>query len=314
MNLPSFPDLRARAADSLTHAPSHRRLVLLHAGLAALLSLLVSGINFAMDSGIQNTGGLQGVGLRSILTTVQTLLTLAMTVLLPFWDLGYTRCAMTLARKAHTPDSTLLYGFRRFRPALRLLLLSYLLYALLGVACIYAGTTVLSFTPLANPVYELFLQAGGDPTALDPQQLTTAMLPLLLGGGAVFAVVAIPLSYRLRLSAYYMLDGSGARQSLLQSARSMKGNCLALLRLDLGFWWYYAAQALLTVIGYGDLLLPHLGIQMNSTVAYFLFYVLSLAAQLGLFWWKQNSVSVTYAHAYLSLLPGKENGQLTMDN
>ena len=132
--------------------------------------------------------------------------------------------------------------------------------------------------------------------------------------GAVFAVVAIPLSYRLRLSAYYMLDGSGARQSLLQSARSMKGNCLALLRLDLGFWWYYAAQALLTVIGYGDLLLPHLGIQMNTTVAYFLFYVLSLAAQLGLFWWKQNSVSVTYAHAYLSLLPDKENGQLTMDN
>lgn len=314
MFLPPSFQLRARAADSLTHAPGHRRLVLIHAGLSALLSLLVSCINFALDSGIDTTGGLQGVGLRSILTTGQTLLTLAMTVLLPFWDLGYTGATMSLARQQETPNSALLSGFRRFRPALRLFLLSYLLYTLVGSICMYAGSMLLTFTPLATPVYELILSTGGDPAALDPQQLMRAMLPLLLGGGAIFALVAIPLSYRLRLASYYMLDGSGARQSMVQSARAMKGNCLALLRLDLSFWWYYAAQALLTLIAYGDLLLPYLGIQTNAAFAYFLFYAVSLVAQLGLFLWKKNQISVAYAHAYFSLLPGKENGQLTMDN
>ena len=304
MYLPASSELRARAADALSCAPNHRRLVLIHVGITTLVSLLVSGINFALESGIANTGGLQGVGLRSILTTAQMLLTLAMSILLPFWDLGYTRCALGLARKEPTPGSALLSGFRKFLPALWMLILTYLVYTLLAVACIYTGSILLSFTPLAEPVYQLMLTA--DPTAIDPNLLLETMAPMLIICGVAYVGLLIPATYRLRLSAYFLMDGSTGFRALLSSFRAMKGNCVNLFFLDLRFWWFYGLQRILTAIAYGDLLLPYLGIQMNDTLAYFLFYCLSLAGQLALFLWAKNTVATTYAHAYLSLLPNNE--------
>ncbi len=304
MYLPSSSELHTRAADALSCAPNHRRLVLLYSGLLTLINLLVSALNFALESGIANTGGLQGMGLRSILTTIQTLLPLVIMVLTPFWGFGYTRSAMGLARKEDTPNATLLFGFRKFFPALGLITLTYLVYLVLAITCVYGGTILLSFTPLAEPVYELMLTA--DPTAIDPNLLLETMAPMLIICGVAYVGLLIPTTYRLRLSTYFMLDGTSPFRSLLSSFRATRGNGFALFRMDLGFWWYYLAQLLLALVAYGDQLLPHLGIHINETVAYFLFYGLSQLATLALMLGFQNTVATTYAHAYLSLLPTNE--------
>ena len=101
---------------------------------------------------------------------------------------------------------------------------------------------------------------------------------------------------------------AGGLKAMLTSNRLMKGNCLALLRLDLHFWWYALAQVALSAISYGDVLLPALGIRlpMSATVAYFVFYALALGLQLWLYTRVNNRIFTTYAHAYLELLP-REN-------
>ena len=52
----------AAAADALCHAPGHRRLVLVWAGISAVASLLVTFVSFVLDNEIQGTGGLDGIG------------------------------------------------------------------------------------------------------------------------------------------------------------------------------------------------------------------------------------------------------------
>lgn len=306
MFLPSSSELRARAADALTHAPGHRRLVLISAGLSTLLALLVSGLNMLLDSGIATTGGLAGLGMRSILTTAQSLLTLATSVALPFWMLGYTSVSLKLAKGEPARKQDLLNGFRYFFPALRLLLMLEVLFIGLFIACIYLGSMLLSMTPLGFGLYQTVLpvlMAGGDPASLDPEALMQAMAPVFIGCAVIYGVVAILLYYRLRMAQLALMDDpkAGAGKALMTSIRMTKGNCKALFRLDLSFWWFYVLEALLAVIAYGDLLLPYLGIEMNATAAYFVFYVLSLGLQLLLYYRVKNPISVTYAHAYLSL-------------
>ncbi len=311
MTLPTPSSLCDRTDRSLENAPNHRRLVLISAGVTALAGLLASALNLLLEQGIGTTGGLGGLGLRSALTTVQSLISILMTVLLPFWAFGYTAVTLKLADGHPVADQDLLHGFRIFRPVLRLILLQELLYMLLALVCMHVGNTLLSFTPLASDVYDLMLPVlleGGDIASLDPDALSQAMIPMFIGCLVLFAAVAIPVSYRMRMAQFILLDQpqAGARRAIAESFYITKGNVLALVRLDLHFWWFYLLEAVLAVICYGDVLLPLVGIEINGTVAFFLFYVISLALQLALYWQVKNRVSVTYAHAYRALSPAKE--------
>lgn len=319
MLLPTPTELLKRSKTTLQNTGHHRRLVLLHAGTVALLSLLVSALNLLLQQGIDATGGLAGLDKRSVLSTAQTLLSFATAVLLPFWSLGYIAATTKLARQESPRPDDLLAGLRCFFPAMRLFLLQELIFIALGVACLNIGSLLLSLTPLGNGLYELLLpvlESGGDPYAVDPDALMNAMLPVFIGCVAVFAVIAILVLYRLRMANYILLDNprAGARNALRQSLKMTKGNSLALFKLDLHFWWFYVAEILVTAVAYGDVLLPLLGLEINATAAYFGFYALSLALQLMLYAWQKNTVFTTYAHAYLSFLSSKDNGQLTMDN
>lgn len=309
MSIQNRHALKAAAGEALAAAPGHQKLVLISAGAAAALSLAVSALNFILQGQIAGTGGLGGLGLRSVLSTVQSLLSLAMTLVLPFWSLGYVSAVLKLSRGEGASPDTLLDGFRRLGPALRLLLLTEVLYIVLGVVCVNAGSVLFSLTPLVRPLYDLMLPMLTDPNALealDTGALLEAAAPMLIGCLVLFAAVAIPLSYRLRMARLRLMDdpGAGAFAALRSSSRMMKGSCLQLLRLDLSFWWFYLAEAAVMVLGYGDVLIPALGISlpMASDAAYFLFYVLGLLAQLGLYLFARNRVEVTYAKAYDALL------------
>ena len=301
--------LEEAAAQALRIAPNHKQLVMVSAGVAAGLSLAVSLLSFLLEGQIAQTGGLAGLGLRSVLSTVQTVLFYAVMILTPFWSMGFTSTALKLSRKQDVTLATLLDGFRRFGPVLRLMLLQGALYFLLAAGCVYVGTSVFSFTPLVAPMYEVLLESDVLTTGMVDEAtmaaLKEAMTPVLLGCAALFALIAIPVSYRLRLAELRIMDEKrcGALAAMLESSRAMRYNCMDLFRLDLHFWWFYLAEGVVTALCYGDQILPALGIHLpfSEDVAYFVFFVIGLAAQLVLYWYARARVAVTYAKAYDAL-------------
>lgn len=308
--------LKELAARHLAEAPQAKRIILIWAGASALVALLVSLISFLLDTQIESTGGLSGIGLRSVLETVQSLLSLANVVLAPFWTLGYTACALRFARKQEAQPRNLLEGFRRFGPALRLLVLRYFLYLGLVIGALYLGFTVFSMTPLYLPVYELTGTAEtalleGTVTDALAMEMLRAMVPMFIGCGILCLAILIPVSYRLRLADFRIMDEPRcrARVSLRESVRLMHRNCINLFKLDLSFWWYFLAELLAAFLCYGDMVLPLLGVSlpMHKDLAFFLFYVLGLAAQVTLLYCVGNRVQTTYALFYTTLAdPGQE--------
>lgn len=306
--------LKAAAREALSAAANNRMLVLISAGAAAAAALMVSLLTFLLDGQIAQTSGLGGLGLRSVLSTVQSLLSMGMGLLLPFWSLGYVSAVLKLSRKEPATPGALLDGFRRFWPALRLLLLKEFIYMGVILLCIYAGAAIFSFTPLAAPVYEVLLPllsdgAGlaltGEPDAATQAAILKAMTPMAIGILVLCCVALIPLSYRFRMAQLRLMDGSacGARMALRDSSRMMRRNRFALFQLDLSFWWFYLAQGLVTLLGYGDVLFAALriGLPISDNTTFFVFYVIGLLAQLALYYYTQNFVQVTYAKAYDAL-------------
>ena len=105
---------------------------------------------------------------------------------------------------------------------------------------------------------------------------------------------------------YLVLDAHmGAFQALKTSARITGGQKWSLAKLDLHFWWFYGLEALISILCYGDLLLPLLGVDlgMNGTLASFVFYALALACQIGLYAWQKPRIMASYALFYHDLLP-----------
>ena len=67
--------LKSAARESLAAAPyDPRKLILLHTGVTIAVSLIGTILNFVLSKQIENTGGLGGMGLRSMLSTVQSVL------------------------------------------------------------------------------------------------------------------------------------------------------------------------------------------------------------------------------------------------
>lgn len=308
MNIRDRHGLKSAATEALSGAPNNRMLVLISAGASAGAALVVSLLTFLLDGQIAQTGGLGGLGLRSVLSTVQSLLSMGVGLLLPFWHLGYVSAVLKLSRRESAAPHTLLDGFRRFWSALRLLFLKEFIYMGAILLCIYVGSAFFSLTPLAAPLYEVMLPMLSQSTAPDAATqaaILEAMIPMAIGVLALCCIVLIPLSYRFRMAEFRLMDDStcGARMALRDSSRMMRRNRFALFRLDLNFWWFYLAQGIVVLLGYGDILLSVLRIELpfSHGTAFFLFYVIGLLAQLVLYYYTQNFVEVTYAKAYDAL-------------
>ena len=315
--------LKRLAAERLGNAPQAKRIVLIWAGVSALVSLVVSFISFLLDARIEDTGGLAGIGLRSYLETAQTLLSLANMVLAPFWSLGYIACVLGFAQGRGTQPRDLLEGFRRMGPAIRMLLLRILLY----VGIFLLAGNIASFLFTLSPsslemlqlmeIHEEALMTGviSDEVAAEMLQ---AMTPMLIGGGLLCIAAMIPVSYRLRLAEFRLMDEPRcrARASLLESNRLMRRNCMALFRLDLSFWWYFLAELLAASLCYGDVLLAAFGIQlpMGTDLAFFAFYVLGMGAQVALLYFRGNYVQTTYALFYRNLAAPDGNADSSVNN
>ncbi len=301
-------------ADTLLHqAPySPKKLVLLHTGVALGVSLLTTLLHLFLSRQIDATGGLAGMGLRSILATIQSVLELAGSLALPFWEMGIFAAAFLWASAQAARPGVLAEGFRRFGPVLRLRLLQAVMLVALFMALIYPASMIFMMTPWADPLL-VHLQSlvSPDMTELTPQMMEAAMehmQPLVTLCFVLFGCVAVPLLFRLRFASYLLMNKQPrALAAMVESVRLTRRNCLQLLKLDLRFWWFYVLQTAAAVLCYGDILLALFGVSLpwSDTAVFFLFYCLGLGAQLMLFVYARPRVVTTYALAVQALQPAE---------
>ena len=287
-----------------------RQVVLTYAGAMALLSLVLTALDYLLEQQISNTGGLSGLGTRSILSTAQSFLSVVQPVALLFWQMGYTYFVVQIAREQETGSHALAEGFRQFGPVLRLTALQALIYLAVGLICANLTSFLFMMTPWASDFLQTAAASLSDGGALtDTAALEAAIADAYLPIMGIFLILLLagcaPIYYRIRLSPYYLMEHprSGALAALRASRTMTKGSCLSLLKLDLSFWWFYLLSALVAIVSYGDLLAPVLGIELpwSDTVSYFVFCVLYLVLDLALALWQSNPVNVTYAKAYTVL-------------
>lgn len=295
--------LKNTAAEALQKAlPDYRKLVLQHAAVLAGASLILAILNTVLEYGIGSTGGISGMGLRGVLTAIQSFLSTAVTFVLPFWQLGLIFTGIRTARGQSSNFSTLTQGFRRVGPLLRLMLLRLVLYFAVGMACANLSSIFSLFFPTSDAAAQALLTAQeqllADPEAvIDPALLQVVlldMIPVLILTLLLYGVVCIHLEYRFRFANYLALDEVkvGAIRAVQLSNFITKGSKWQLFKLDLSLWWYYALQIVLTVICLGNLYLP------GGAVTYWVCYVVYLAGTLVLAWFAEPYIQTVYATAY----------------
>lgn len=289
-----------------------KRLAMIYAGVTALVLALASAVTWWLQNQIGSTGGLQGIGMRSILETASTVLQIGSTALLPFWTMGYVFCILGIVRGNRMEPKDLLGGFRRFFPLLRLNLYRVLKYLLIGILSFYPSIMIYLATPLAQPVYDIlepFMHNAVDATQviamMDPSTaaaLTEAMIPWIAVYGVVFLLLAAPLYYRLRFADYLMLDNPklSAIQAVRLSTILTLRKRMQLFLLDLRFWWFYLGLGLSMAVCYAPLMLGWFGITMPMWADYAC-YGGYLVLQFGIIVAAQNQVEATWAVAYETL-------------
>ena len=106
--------LRQQAGEALQNATyPPKKFVLIHTSVALGLTLLITALNFLLNQQIAQTGGLAGMGMRSILSTVQSVLEFAVNAALPFWEIGIVFAALCWVSRQ--PVTTGVYAGRDTR-------------------------------------------------------------------------------------------------------------------------------------------------------------------------------------------------------
>lgn len=312
MNPLSYSRLKPAAEDALKWASyPPRRLVLIHTGVTIAVGLLLSILTYLLDLGIAQTGGLGGIETRTTLESLQSILTLVSVVALPFWEIGYLAAVLGFARRTAPDAGTLLGGFRHFGPVLRGMVLKGILAFVVMFVAVQVLATIYMFTPAAGPLYAFTMEQAEmgivDPMVLMENEEYMALMmdavpPVLIG----VLILELPLLYFLRFTDYVLMDRPerGALFAIFTSFRLTWQNFKSVLKLDLRFWWYYALELLVVVLSYGHMILDIAGIDIGigGDTAVFVFYIVSLTAQLGLYVWMKNSIFTTYALAYDTMM------------
>lgn len=279
-------------ARQLSRGDEKRKVAAIYGGVLVGAALAVTLLQLLLEKGIGNTGGLSGLGMRSVLQTIGTLLHSANTVLTPFWNLGFLFASLLWARNSEARPNDLLMGFRRFGPYLRFTILRGITMIAGGVFCVYLSSSIFMLTPWAESVMAFAQSVNMDIDAantmiaqMDMAQmdaLLMSMIPMLVIWAILCIAVVVPMLYRFRMAEFVILDDRrmGGLAAMLLSARMLRKRRWKLFLLDLRFWWYYCLQALCLGISFADLWLPLLGISLPGGIVtmmgLYLAYLLSL--------------------------------------
>lgn len=319
MSIPSAKYLKKKASNRLQSGNDPKKVVLVYAGIAALSSLVVTIVQDLLDSRISLTGGIQNIGTRSMLTTADTVLTIAQLLLVMCLTLGYTGSMLRIARGQYASPNSLKAGGERIWVLLRTRLLQMLIMTAAAFALCFLVINVCLLTPLSNRVIAVMGTVSAEVLLADDLALIgfySAMLPIIL----IYLVTLVPLlwyfSCTYRMVDYLLIDRPqlGAFGALRESRRMMQGNMKMMLRVDLSFWWYYLLQALVSVLVYLNMVLALFSIGLPPEVLYWGTVVLYLAADFALRYFFSNKVAVTYALFYDSLCPKQEQSGAVLGN
>ncbi len=307
------------AQQRLDQAQYKQKIMLIYAGITIGLSALVTVATYFLGEQISKTGGLSNMGLRSILSTVKSLLPILQNLVLLCLELGFLNAMIRMSRGLYTSPNSLRAGLPRFWAAIRCTLLLSFRYLIITFCSFYLAVMIFTLTPLSNTTTEILTPVLEQLTVMDTQivideaivpALMNSMIPAFVIWGVLLLISLVPVYYRYRLANYILMDkpAYGALMALGESKILMHKNCFAMFKLDLSLWWYYLLTGLSMVICYGDVIFALLGISLpwSETVSYFVFYALFLAAQFGIYYFFGNRVGITYALAYESLKPKEE--------
>jgi len=326
MTIPSFKILKKNAAERVAAAENSKKIVLIYAGAVTALALLVTVINYVLNLQIAQLGGLSNMGLRSVLSTVQSVLPMVQSLIIMSLELGYIAAMVRVARQQYASEHTLKLGFDRFFVLLRYTLIQGAIYTLAALAAFWIAMQIFLITPLSGAMMAMLSEDMLDPNVLmgylqDPvfsANITATMVPLFLIFGVLYLLLFLPISYSLRMTKYVIIDkpGTGAMYALKESRKMMKGSRIRLLKLDVSLWWWYAISFGSMLLCYGDVLLPMAGITLplSETVSYFLFYGLFLAVQFAACLFLRNRVEVVYAQVYNALKPREKDTGVVLGN
>ena len=123
MRIPSNRVLKGDAARRVAASENAGKVVSVYIGIITLTAILVTVINFCLDLQIAKTGGLSSMGLRSVLSTIQSVLPMLQSMLSMCLQIGYIAAMMRVSRRQYTSPQTLKLGFDRFWLLLRTILL-----------------------------------------------------------------------------------------------------------------------------------------------------------------------------------------------
>ncbi len=328
MNLRNTREIKDFASRRLEESGSQKQIVIIYVALALGLTALVTVLNYVLNLQIDNFGGLSNLGKKTMLSSVQSMLPIAQSLLAMCLDVGYVAAMLRIARGMYTSPQTLRLGFDRFWVLLRCAVCKGLLLTSVTFLSMYAGIVIFLMTPLAETATELITPLVSQMTMLDSVitiddatyvQLLRAMAPCFVVGGILMLILGGPMFYSFRMVNYVIIEkpAMGALMALRESKKMMRGHRLQLLKLDASLWWYYLASVAAVVVGYGDMLLPMLGVElpMSETAAFFGFYALYMVASFCVHYFLRNRVEVSYALAYDAVKPEeKQDGGVILGN
>lgn len=314
MNIRQPKTVRAEAGQLLGRAGQLREILLVYCGIVLAGSLVVSGLNQLMSLQMSRSGGLGNLGIRSMLSTLQTLLPLAYSLALLVLELGFYAAMLRISRGQFTSPQTLRTGLARFWPLLRLTMLQIPIYLAVAIVSMYLSMMLFFLTPFSNSVMELLLPMAN--AAADSQQMVNALLadeavlerffraviPMYAIMAVVMVGLLIPISYRLGMARFVIVDepGCGAFRAMTQSFRMTRRNCMAFFKLDISFWWYHLLALAVGMLPVLDMFVP-----MSEGMGWLL-YGVALAIQTGIYYFFRPNLEVSRCLIYEAIRPKPE--------
>lgn len=315
--------LRDDAKRALARGRDPQKLVYTYACISLGLSLLLTLLDLWLENEISGTGGLSNLGTRAIFSTAQQAAPLLAGILAMCLDLGYLSGMMRIARGQYADHTDLKVGLQKFWPLLRLSILQYLIYTVLGIFAVQLGGLIFAMTPWAEPAVEMVLALStADPTALteaDLMNMLSQMVPMYVIAGIVYLVILIPFLYKLRFATFCLLDDPSGRAlaAIRTSSKLMRRRFFPMLKIDLTLWLYHAGNVLVLLILSSDLILALLNIPLpvDGTLFLVLISVIAAAAQFLFHVTLRNRAEAVYLTAYDRLREKpKEGGPVILGN
>ena len=108
MNIRDRRAIHHAAGQSLANAKGNpKRILLIYLGIITAFSLASSLVSVLLSNRIADTGGLSNMGLRSVLSTAQTVLPLVQSLVFLGLEMGYCIVALRIARGEEFSQDTL---------------------------------------------------------------------------------------------------------------------------------------------------------------------------------------------------------------